>query len=98
MQNKYFTAECAMLKAILEKTPMQTAIKWGAEVYTHKGKTVVSYGGFKNHFCLWFNNGVFLKDPYQVLMNANEEKPRPCDNGVLQMHHKLMKTRFWNMC
>lgn len=76
MQNKYFPAECAMLKAILEKTPMQTAIKWGAEVYTHKGKTVVSYGGFKNHFCLWFNNGVFLKDPYQVLMNANEEKTK----------------------
>jgi uncharacterized protein YdeI (YjbR/CyaY-like superfamily) len=76
MQDKFFQAECAALKAILDKTPMQIAVKWGAEVYTHNGKNVVSYGGFKNHFCLWFYNGVFLKDPYQVLVNANGEKTK----------------------
>ncbi len=76
MQNQYFTSETAILKSILDKTPMQIAIKWGAEVYTHNGKNVVSYGGFKNHFCLWFYNGVFLKDPYKVLVNANEEKTK----------------------
>ena len=76
MQDKHFLEEQAILKAILDKTPMKIAIKWGGEVYTHLGKNVVSYGGFKNHFCLWFYNGVFLKDPYQVLTNANEEKTK----------------------
>jgi len=32
----------------------------------------VSYGGFKNHFALWFQNGVFLKDPYKVLISSND--------------------------
>jgi uncharacterized protein YdeI (YjbR/CyaY-like superfamily) len=76
MQDKYFLEEQAILKSILDKTSMKIAIKWGGEVYTHHGKNVVSYGGFKNHFCLWFYNGVFLKDPYQVLINANEEKTK----------------------
>lgn len=76
MTNENFSNELAQLKKILDKTSLQVAIKWGAEVYTHKGKNVVSYAGFKNHFCLWFYNGVFLKDPYQVLVNANEEKTK----------------------
>jgi uncharacterized protein YdeI (YjbR/CyaY-like superfamily) len=76
MQKTNFLEELTLLKAILDKTPLEVAIKWGGEVYTHKGKNVVSYGGFKNHFCLWFYNGVFLQDPYRVLVNANEEKTK----------------------
>lgn len=76
MQKEKFLNELTLLKNILDKTEMQIAIKWGAEVYTVHGKNVVSYGGFKNHFCLWFYNGVFLKDPYKVLVNANEEKTK----------------------
>jgi uncharacterized protein YdeI (YjbR/CyaY-like superfamily) len=51
----------------LEKT-----IKWGAEVFTFNGKNVLSYGGFKRYFVLWFYNGVFLTDPYKVLVSAQE--------------------------
>lgn len=76
MQSKYFLEELGILKSILDKTPMKVAIKWGGEVYTYQEKNVVSYGGFKNHFCLWFHHGVFLKDPYLVLTNANEEKTK----------------------
>ena len=36
----------------------------------------MSAGGFKNHFTVWFYNGVFLSDPYKILVNANEEKTK----------------------
>lgn len=55
---------------------MEKSIKWGAEVFTHDGKNIVSYGGFKNYFTIWFYNGVFLKDPYKVLVNAQEGKTK----------------------
>lgn len=56
---------------ILDKLPLQKTIKWASEVYTYKGKNVVSYGGFKNFFTIWFYNGVFLEDPYKVLITAS---------------------------
>ncbi|OOG73185.1 hypothetical protein B0E43_14165 [Algoriphagus sp. A40] len=64
------------LQTIIENTGLESAIKWGGKVYTYKGKNVVSAGGFKNHFCLWFYNGVFLSDPYQKLINAQEGKTK----------------------
>jgi len=69
-------AEQAFMTAILEKTTLEKSIKWGAPVYTHKGNNVVSFLGFKNFFSIWFHNGVFLKDPYQVLVNAQEGKTK----------------------
>jgi uncharacterized protein YdeI (YjbR/CyaY-like superfamily) len=74
--NKQWDNELAILKSIIQKTGLQIAIKWGAEVYTHKGKNVVSYYGFKNYFALWFYNGVFLADKHKVLMNAQEDKTK----------------------
>lgn len=47
-------------------------IKWGGEIYTYNGKNVVGIGGFKNYFTIWFFNGVFLNDPKNVLVNAQE--------------------------
>lgn len=76
MKTTNFIEEVAVLKSILDKTQLEVAIKWGGEVYTLNGKTVVSYGAFKHHFCLWFHHGVFLSDPYGVLINANEEKTK----------------------
>jgi uncharacterized protein YdeI (YjbR/CyaY-like superfamily) len=64
--------EILKLRAIIEKTGLEQKIKWGIPVYTHKGKNVVAALGFKNHFCLWFYNGVFLSDPYHKLINAQE--------------------------
>jgi uncharacterized protein YdeI (YjbR/CyaY-like superfamily) len=68
--------ELEALKAILEKANLDVAVKWGAEVYTYNGKNIVSYGGFKHFFTLWFYNGVFLKDKYNVLVNAQEGKTK----------------------
>ena len=61
-----------VLSSIIGKMPLEKTIKWGSEVFTWNGKNVVSYGGFKNYFALWFYNGVFLSDPCKVLINAQE--------------------------
>jgi uncharacterized protein YdeI (YjbR/CyaY-like superfamily) len=74
--NTQWEKEIALLASILNKTPLEKSIKWGAEVFTYNGKNVVSYGGFKNYFTIWFYNGVFLKDQYKVLVNAQEGKTK----------------------
>lgn len=64
--------ELSLLASIICKAPLEKTIKWGAEVFTFNGKNVVSYGGFKHFFALWFYNGVFLADKDKVLVSANE--------------------------
>lgn len=76
MENPKWQEEVIQLKQILDQAPLEKKIKWGAEVYTFDGKNVVSCGGFTHFFTLWFYNGVFLKDPYKVLVNANEKKTK----------------------
>ncbi|WP_126971034.1 YdeI/OmpD-associated family protein [Gynurincola endophyticus] len=71
-----WTKELKLLANILNKSGLEKSIKWGAEVFTYEGKNVVSYGGFKNYFTVWFYNGVFLKDKYKVLVNAQEGKTK----------------------
>ncbi|MBA5630199.1 YdeI/OmpD-associated family protein [Moheibacter lacus] len=71
-----WTEELNRLTEIIDKTGLEVAIKWGAPIYTLKGKNIVACGGFKHHFALWFNNGVFLKDPYQVLSSGTEGKTK----------------------
>ncbi len=74
--NTQWTRELEVLASIFSKLPLDKSIKWGAEVFTYNGKNVVSYGGFKNYFTIWFYNGVFLKDQYNVLVNAQEGKTK----------------------
>lgn len=74
--NGQWKEELALLAAILSKAPLDKSIKWGTEVFTWNGKNVVSYGGFKNYFAIWFYNGVFLSDDDGVLVNAQEGKTK----------------------
>lgn len=74
--NAKWAEELTILASIINKAPLEKSIKWGAEVFTWEGQNVVSYGGFKNFFSLWFYNGVFLKDKYAVLINASEGKTK----------------------
>jgi len=69
-------AELEKIAGIIRKMPLDVAIKWGAEVFTYEGKNVLSYGGFKNFFTIWFYNGVFLEDKYKVLVTASEGKTK----------------------
>jgi len=77
MQNAtQWSEELERIASIIAKAPLEKAIKWGAEVFTYNGKNVISYGGFKSYFTIWFYNGVFLKDKYNVLINAQEGKTK----------------------
>lgn len=70
---KKWQDELDKLQSIIQKTTLTHTVKWGGPVYTHKGKNILSYSGFKNHFVLVFFQGVFLKDPYKVLASASED-------------------------
>lgn len=74
--NTAWEKELERIASIIIKAPLEKTIKWGAEVFTYNGKNVVSYGGFKNYFTIWFYNGVFMKDKYAVLLNAQEGKTK----------------------
>ncbi len=77
MQNSVqWEKELAHIASILAKTPLEKSIKWGAEVFTYNGRNVISYGGFKNYFAIWFYNGVFLKDKNNVLVSATGGKTK----------------------
>lgn len=58
-----------LLTLLIDRT-----FKWGGDVFVFDGKNVISYAGFKNHFALWFYQGVFLKDEAQYLVSASEGK------------------------
>ncbi len=60
------------LRSIILETKLEETVKWGGPVYTVGGKNVVGIGAFKSYFGLWFFQGVFLKDPAGVLVNAQE--------------------------
>jgi len=76
-----WSSELKMLRKILLKSELQETIKWGIPVYTLDGKNVVGIAGFKNHYGLWFYQGVFLSDHKKLLTNAQEGKTK----GMRQM-------------
>ncbi|MCW5517549.1 YdeI/OmpD-associated family protein [Muriicola sp. Z0-33] len=71
-----FKEGIATLRKIALKTNMGETLKWGSPVYTVDGKNVLGILAFKNHFGIWFFNGVFLSDPKNVLENAQEGKTK----------------------
>ena len=71
-----FKEEIAILREIAQATELEETIKWGSPVYTIQSKNVLGIMAFKNHFGLWFFNGVYLSDPENVLENAQEGKTK----------------------
>lgn len=66
----------AHLRELVSETELEEDLKWGSPVYTLGKENVLGILAFKNHFGLWFFNGVFLSDPLGVLENAQEGKTR----------------------
>lgn len=64
------------MSRLIEKTSLKKELKWGMDIYTHQGKNVIGWGGFKHFFSIWFYKGVFLSDPYGVLVAAIEGKTK----------------------
>ncbi|MCB0736746.1 MAG: YdeI/OmpD-associated family protein [Bacteroidetes bacterium] len=72
LKHPIWEKELSTLRNILVETEMVETLKWGIPHYTVNNKNVVGIAGFKEHFALWFHQGVFLKDPLRVLVNAQE--------------------------
>ncbi|RNC80205.1 MAG: hypothetical protein ED556_13960 [Winogradskyella sp.] len=85
--NSHWQKELELLRSIVLKTELNEAIKWSAPVYDLAGKNVLGLGAFKQHFCIWFFNGVFLKDEHNLLVNAQEGKTK----GLRQMRFDNIK-------
>ena len=64
------------LRSILQSTVLEEKLKWGIPTYCLKNKNVAGIGAFKSYAGLWFFNGVFLSDPANVLINAQEGKTK----------------------
>ncbi|MBA6154319.1 YdeI/OmpD-associated family protein [Gelidibacter maritimus] len=71
--NSHFAEALGILRQIINATELVETLKWNAPVYTLNGKNVLGLGAFKNHFSIWFFNGVFLKDDRNILVSANEK-------------------------
>lgn len=74
--NSHFEEALKMLRNIINTTELEETIKWSMPTYCLNGKNVLGIGAFKNHFCLWFHQGVFLKDKQNLLINAQENKTK----------------------
>ena len=68
--------ELIQLREVILSTDLKETIKWGAPTYTLNNKNVVSLGGFKNHYALWFFNGALLQKNTNLLVNAQEGKTK----------------------
>ncbi|MEP2937238.1 MAG: DUF1801 domain-containing protein [Gilvibacter sp.] len=83
------------LREVLLNTEALETVKWGMPTYTVNGKNVIGLAGFKNHFGLWFFQGVFLSDPKGLLRNAQEGKTKAMRSlhfsDPLQVDYKLVK-------
>ena len=71
-----FNKAIGILREIALKTELEETFKWAFPTYTLTNKNVLSICKFKNHFGIWFFNGVFLSDPLNVLENAQEGKTK----------------------
>ncbi|MFD2917587.1 YdeI/OmpD-associated family protein [Psychroserpens luteus] len=85
--NSHFTEELSLLRKIINSTALEETIKWSMPTYCLNGKNVLGIGAFKNHFCIWFHHGVFLKDKHNLLHNAQEDKTK----GMRQMRFESKK-------
>ncbi len=75
-EEHHFRQGICILRELASQTKSVEDYKWNIPVYTVKGKNVFGICRFKNHFGIWFHNGVFLKDPQKVLRNAQEGKTK----------------------
>jgi len=75
-KHSIFSEALLLLRELCNSTELVETIKWGTPVYTINNKNVLSLSAFKQHFGIWFFNGVYLKDQHHVLINAQEGKTK----------------------
>lgn len=65
-----------LLRELMLSTEMMETVKWGMPTYTVNNKNVLGISAFNKYFGIWFFNGVFLSDPHNILLNAQEGKTK----------------------
>jgi len=75
------------LRAIIKDTPLEEDWKWSIPCYTINGRNVVGIASFKNHFGVWFFQGVFLKDKKNLLRNAQDGKTK----AMRSLHYESLE-------
>lgn len=74
--SKIWQEEIKLLKSIVEKTELKHSIKWGIDVFTLNEQNIIGIAPFKTYIGIWFYNGVFMSDPLNVFVNAQEGKTK----------------------
>jgi len=80
-----------ILRKIMNSTELGETIKWSIPTYTINGKNVVGIGAFKNHFGIWFFNGVFLRDEQKKLRNAQDGKTKAMRQMIFKTIDEIEK-------
>lgn len=75
-KHQKWSEQLAQLRRVFEQTELKEEVKWGSPTYTLDKKLVAGFAAFKNHYAIWFHQGVFLSDPAGVLHNAQEGKTK----------------------
>ena len=70
----HFKNEVAELRTLALACGITETYKWSFPTYMIDNKNIIAINKFKNHFGIWFFNGVFLSDPKKVLENAQDGK------------------------
>lgn len=83
-----WSTELARLRNIMIECGLEESLKWGRPCYSFNGELVTSISGFKNHYGVWFFQGVFLKDKNQLLINAQEGKTKAMRQMRFDDNHK----------
>jgi len=73
IEQSHFKEALNVLRSIIISTDLEEHIKWNIPVYSIHGKNILGIGAHKNHFGIWFFNGVFLKDEQNLLVTAQEK-------------------------
>lgn len=73
-EQHHYKESISILRQLTLETNLVETYKWNFPTYTLNNKNVLSICKFKNHFGIWFFNGVFLKDQKNVLENALQGK------------------------
>jgi uncharacterized protein YdeI (YjbR/CyaY-like superfamily) len=90
---KYFTNPSPwregiqQIRDIIKDTGLEEDWKWSFPCYTLNGRTILSIGSFKNHFGVWFFQGVFLEDKNKLLRNAQDGKTK----AMRSLHYKTLE-------
>ena len=86
-----FKEAIGILREIILKTELEETFKWMFPTYTLNNKNVLAICKFKNHFGIWFFNGVFLTDTLNVLENAQEGKTKAMRHWKFSKIEKVEK-------